>query len=111
MLQLLTNDYRMTRKKLLKSEALLTLSFKASFKANSAPTLHEEEDKSEASGGVGALFAAPAVLKPPVVWRLSRPNRAPQRTRRLMVQTFTQRSMVTSPLRMAVTGASLSSVR
>lgn len=76
MLQLLTNDYRMTRKKLLKSEALLTLSFKASFKANSAQTLHEEGDKSGGTGDVGALFAAPAVLKPPVVWRLSRARRA-----------------------------------
>ena len=59
----------------------------------------------------GALFAAPAVPKPPVVWRLSRPNRALQRTRGLMVQTFARRSMITSPHHMAVTGASLSSVR
>jgi hypothetical protein len=38
--QNLTNDYGLLRGKMLKSEALLTLSLEASFEAHSAPTLH-----------------------------------------------------------------------
>jgi hypothetical protein len=79
---MLTKHYRMTREKLLKSEALLTLSLKASFKANSAPTLHGEKNNNRRPGSVGALFAKPAVLIPPVVWHLSRPNCSLYRTRR-----------------------------
>ncbi len=78
---MLTKHYRMSREKMLKSEALLTLSLKASFKANSAPTLHGEREEPSPLG-VGALFAARVVLEPPVVWHPSRPNPVSQAMRK-----------------------------
>jgi hypothetical protein len=78
----LTNDYGLLREKMLKSEALLTLSLKASFEAHSAPTLHGWNDKPPAPG-VGALCAdALLLLEPSVVWPLSRPNRVLQAMRK-----------------------------
>ena len=78
----LTNDYGLLREKMLKSEALLTLSLKASFEANSAPTLHGKSDDGAPVFCVGALFADPLLLlEPSVVWPPSRPNRVSQATR------------------------------
>ena len=80
--QNLTNDYGLLREKMLKSEALLTLSLKASFEANSAPTLHGKSDDGAPVFCVGALFADPLLLlEPSVVWPPSRPNRVSQATR------------------------------
>lgn len=76
-----THAYGMSREELLKSEALLTLSLKASFEAHSASTLHGER-KNPDSGGVDALCIDAAVLIPSVVWHLSRPNHSLQRTLR-----------------------------
>ena len=77
----LTNDYRMSREKLLKSEALLTLSLKVNFEANSAPTLHRRSTLRRTLFGVGALFAEPLVAMDAVKWHLSRPNCALHRAR------------------------------
>jgi hypothetical protein len=74
----------MSRENMLKSEALLTLSLQTHFslEANSAPTLHRENDKSFVHFfRVAALFAGTVVLKRPVVWHLSRPNPSLHRTR------------------------------
>ena len=54
---MLTNDYGMSREKLLKSEALLTLALKASFEAHSAATLHRKSGIEGSSFGVAALCA------------------------------------------------------
>jgi len=51
----LTNDYGLLREKMLKSEALLTLSLKASFEAHSAPTLHGKSNEGAPVFCVGAL--------------------------------------------------------
>ena len=80
----LTNDYGLLREKMLKSEALLTLSLKASFEANSAPTLHGK-NKNATAPGVGALFAnALRIQQQRTEWHLSRPNCSLYRTRWLM---------------------------
>lgn len=77
----LTNDYGLLREKMLKSEALLTLSLNSDVEANSAPTLHGWNDKRPAPG-VGALFADPLLLlESSVVWHPSRPNYSPHRSR------------------------------
>lgn len=75
-LQMLTKYYRKSQEKLLKSEALLTLSLKASFEANSAPTLHGQGHCwALPVFGVGALFAPASVPHQSMKWHLSRPNR------------------------------------
>jgi len=79
---MLTNDYRMSREELLNSEALLTLSLKVNFEANSAPTLHRKSENGRSSFGVGALFAEPPVPTQIVKWPLSRPNHSLYRSRR-----------------------------
>jgi len=74
----------MSREKMLKSEALLTLALQTHFslEATSAPTLHREDDKSSVEFfRVGALLA-PSPLERPSVWHLSRPNPSLQRTLR-----------------------------
>ena len=58
---MLTNDYRMSRENLLKSEALLTLSLKVNFEAHSAATLHRKSRIQGSSFGVAALCAESAV--------------------------------------------------
>ncbi len=80
-LQMLTNDYRMSRENLLKSEALMTLSLKVNFEAHSAPTLHQKSENGRSSFGVGALCDEPSVPQDLLLWPLSRPNCAPHRTR------------------------------
>ena len=74
----------MSRGKMLKSEALLTLALQTHFslEATSAPTLHREDDKSSVKfSRVGALLAAALPVKF-AVWHLSRPNYSLQRTLR-----------------------------
>jgi hypothetical protein len=74
----------MSREKMLKSEALLTLALQTHFslKATSAPTLHRENDKGPVQFfRVGALLA-PSLLEKSAVWHLSRPNPSLQRTLR-----------------------------
>jgi len=74
----------MSREKMLKSEALLTLTLQTHFslEAISAPTLHRKNDKSSVKfSRVGALLA-PSLLERSAVWHLSRPNPSLQRTLR-----------------------------
>ena len=74
----------MSHGNMLKSEALLTLSLQTHFslEANSAPTLHRENDKRPVEFfRVGALLAL-ALLEKFAVWHLSRPNYSLQRTLR-----------------------------
>ena len=74
----------MSREKMLKSEALLTLALQTHFslEATSAPTLHRENDKRlEEFFRVGALLAD-ALPGKSAVWHLSRPNYSLQRALR-----------------------------
>ena len=80
-LQILTDDYRKSREKLLKSEALMTLSLKASFEAHSAPTLHTESNDHTTFSRVRALCARAIVPRQTSEWPLSVPNLAMHRSR------------------------------
>jgi hypothetical protein len=70
-LQMLTNDYRMSREKLLKSEALMTLALKVNFEAHSAATLQRKSGIEGSSFGVAALCAEAPVPQT----RLNGPSR------------------------------------
>ena len=78
---MLTNDYRKSREKLLKSEALMTLALKASFEAHSAPTLHRKSDDCTVFFCVRALCAQAIVPRQKSEWPLSVPNLAMHRSR------------------------------
>lgn len=54
---MLANDYRMSLEKLLKSEALMTLSLNINVEAHSAATLHRKSGIERSSFGVVALCA------------------------------------------------------
>ena len=110
-LQMLTNDYGMSRENLLKSEALLTLALKVHFEAHSAPTLHRKSTNGRSSFCVGALCAEAPVPIRPVKWPLSRPNCALHRSRLPEYSLSSDRNAMAVPSISASPGAPVSLVR
>ena len=108
---MLTNDYRMSRKKLLKSEALMTLSLKASFEAHSAPTLHGKGNDQTVFFRVGALCAGAIVPRQTSEWPLSVPNLAMHRSRCVSTSSTWAEARFAVPSHAASIGAPMIAVR